>query len=178
MRTMLSLAALLAFAGCYQQYYVADVHSSGEGLVQTKCAFDAQGRATDLCHDELVDGDSDAYPADDAYEGTPDPAQIRAVKRELDRPRAARPAPDDHAIATAVASSGVPRLLELCRRTYAADLPALQFGITVAPTGAITDVEPHAVSGAFATCADQALRTASFTPYDGAPVHSEQTVVL
>jgi hypothetical protein len=42
------------FAGCNPHYYVADVHSAGGQLVQTKCEFGNHGRPTDDCHEEPV----------------------------------------------------------------------------------------------------------------------------
>jgi hypothetical protein len=171
MTRSLTFAILLGLTGCYQQYYVADVHQSGGELVMTKCAFDNRGDATNWCHEESVEGNDYQSPP-------PDPAEIAAAKRNLEAQRpVARPAPTDEAIASAVSANGVRKLVELCRSTYAADVTTFEFGLTVAPSGEIT-IEPHAATGRFADCASRALRTANIPSYDGAPVHSEQQLAL
>jgi hypothetical protein len=172
MTKSLTIAIALALTGCYQGYYVADVHPAGDGLVVTKCAIDLEGRATRSCHDELEDGAGDGA-------GTPDPAEISAAERRLEaqQPRPL-PAPDERRIAKAFVSPGVTRLLELCRRTYAADAAELQFAVTVNPSGDIADLTPRAANPRFAGCAERALRTASIAAFDGSPVHLEQRVAL
>jgi hypothetical protein len=175
-----TLAMVLAFTGCAlgPQYIVSDVHEDGGGLVMTKCALDYHGRATSDCHDESVGGDT-AYGDDEPYSGAPDPATIRHVKRELDAMQpVARPAPSGDALAFAFRAKGVTKLVELCRQTYAANVTDLAVGVTVQPSGEITDIEPHGVDGQFAECANRALRTANIEPYDGAPVHSELQLAL
>ena len=170
-----TLALLFGFTGCAlgTQYYVADVHHDGGDLVMTKCVLDYRGRATSDCHDESVDGD-DGVP----YTGTPDPATLRHVEKELAAlAPVARPAPSDDAIAQAFRAKGVTKLVELCRTTYAADVTSLAVGVTVQPSGDI-EVEPHGVDGRFAECTDRALRTANIEPYDGGPVHSELRLIL
>jgi hypothetical protein len=168
---MRNVALLALFAGCYQQYYVADVHTEGGELVQTKCAIDGHGDATRWCHDEPVEA------ADAEYTGTPDPAEVRQVRRELAASQPApRPAPNEAAILGAVNARGVHRLVELCKRTYARDTTTLSVSLAVSPDGAVT-ATPHA-DGQFADCAAHALATANIAPFDGDPVRVDEQLAI
>lgn len=134
------------------------------------------GQPTNICHDEN-DGDT-SYGPDEAVGGTPDPAEIRKVKRELDAPVERRAAPTDLAIAKAVSAKGVHDSLELCRSAYAPAVTSVDVSLTVAPTGEITQLVTNAPSGDFAQCTDRAVRTANILAYDGAAVHSDVRVAL
>lgn len=164
------LLGLALAAGCAPQYFVSDVHEAGDGLVVTKCAFGLDGRPTNDCYEEV---DNSPGP----FEGTPDPAEVRKVKRQLDAPVEKRNAPTDATIARAVGSKGVHDSLELCRSVYAPAVTSIDVSMTVAPTGEITQLVTDA-AGQFAQCSDRALRTASILAYDGAPVHSALRLTL
>ncbi len=166
---MFKLSILVVLAGCYQHYYVADIHTSGDGLVMTKCAVANHW----YCHDEAIE-DTDGYAG-----GTPDPAEIRHVERELAAARPApRPVPTDMMIAQALAAPGVHRLVEQCRNTYAKDVTSFDVGLVIAPSGAITGAAREATNDRFADCATRAVATANIAPFDGAPVQSEQRLAL
>jgi hypothetical protein len=170
------LLGLVLAAGCAPQYFVSDVHNGGDGLVVTKCEFGLNGRPTNICHDE--GGDGDTYSPDEDASGTPDPSEIRKVKRQLDVPVEKRTAPTDLTIAKAVSAKGVHDSLELCRSAYAPAVTSVGVSMTVAPTGEITELVTDAPTGQFAQCTDRALRTANILAYDGAAVHSDIRLAL
>jgi hypothetical protein len=164
---------LVLSAGCAPQYFVSDVHSEGDALVVTKCAFGFDGQPTNLCHEE-TDADT-AYGPDEVV---PDPAELRKVKRQLDAPVEKRAAPTDVAIAKAMSAKGVHASLELCRSAYAPAVTSVDVSLTVAPTGEITQLVTNAPNRELAQCADHALRTANILAYDGPEVHSDVRVAL
>jgi hypothetical protein len=170
------LFSLVLAAGCAPQYFVSDVHNAGDGLVVTKCEFGLDGQPTSICHDEW--GADNTYGPDEAVNGTPDPAEVQKVKRQLDAPVEKRAAPTDATLASAVSSKGVHDSLELCRATYAPAVTSVDVSMTVAPTGEITKLVTNAERGQFAECTDRALRTANILAYDGAAVHSEVRLTL
>jgi hypothetical protein len=164
----------VACVGCAPTYYVADVHMSGEGLVQTKCQFDYRGHATSDCHDEVVDGAPQTYPPDaDDHVRVPEKPDPSALV-----PAPPRPAPSDDDIARAVSAPGVHRLVEQCRSAFAPDVTAVHVRMTIAPTGDVSDVAATDVPARFAECTSHALRTANLARYDGAAVTFEQTLAL
>jgi hypothetical protein len=167
---------LVLTASCAPQYFVSDVHNAGDGLVVTKCEFGLDGQPTNICHDES-EADNAYSPGDD-IRGTPDPAEIRKVKRKLDVPIENRAAPTDTALASAVSAKGVHDSLELCRSAYAPAITSLDVSLTVAPSGEITQLVTNAPAGPFAECTDRALRTANILAYDGASVHSAVRLTL
>ncbi|MFT3692479.1 MAG: hypothetical protein QM831_05010 [Kofleriaceae bacterium] len=178
-----ALLISILFAGCVPTTYVADVHQAGDGtLVMTKCDFDSRGNPTSTCHDEdvgSVDSQDVSYPTDDTYYGTPDPAEIRHVAKQLAQKPAPRPAPTDATLAHAITSPGVARAIELCRSAYAPTAVQLNVDMTVAPSGAITALTTSAGDGTFGQCATKALRTANIPSFDGTEsISTSQTLTL
>jgi len=149
-----TLTMMTALVACETRYYVADVHHAGGAIVVTKCELGYRGVATHYCHDETLDNSTATASA------------------------RSRPPPSDDTLASAFRAKGVTELVVLCRNAYAADVTSLAVGITVQPSGTITNIEPHGVAGKFADCTSHALRAANIEPYDGAPVHSELQLAL
>nr|HEX4319198.1 hypothetical protein [Kofleriaceae bacterium] len=173
LKPILFAAVVAAVAACTPPMsYVANVHYDGGTLVQDKCEFSAHGHPTTDCHSEPVEGAPVAYDP-------PDPAELAAAGRAANQPRAQRPAPDDAAVAHALASRGVHDAIELCRGQYAPGLAAFTFTLVVAPSGKIV-VTPHDTQASqdFLDCASSAVRGANLTAFDGKPVTFEQQLAL
>lgn len=177
--TKLLAAVALALAGgavaacAPPPSYVANVRYDGDQLVVDRCQFDYRGRPTTDCREESVDGGGPQFSP------PPDPADIDAAGRAAAARPERRAAPDEAAVARALASPGVHRAVELCRAQFAPDLASFSFTLAVAPTGTIA-VTPHdaAAPTAFSDCASSAIHGANLTAYDGAPVSFEQQLAL
>lgn len=173
---MLRLAPILFVAlvpACVPPDYVAGAQYGDHGeLVVTHCAFDSHGRATGVCHDDVEE--PAAHLAPDAI--AEDRAHLDAYEEALDR-RAPRPAPTADAVERAIARSGVPRLLAMCRAAQAPALRSLRVTIEVRADGTVAAAAPEA-SAPLADCVDRAMRATTVAPFDGPPVRLDEELAL